>query len=87
MVLEKVSGGELFYHLKRDGSFSVETSRYFLKQLLEGGKQINDSGYCHRDIKPWNIMLTDDLIQLKLIDFGFATALNIDALKEGPTYV
>lgn len=31
------------------------------------------TGCCHRDLKPWNICLSEDLTQIKLIDFGQAT--------------
>jgi serine/threonine protein kinase len=37
-------------------------------------------GYCHRDLKPWNIMMSSDLDAVKIIDFGYATPLNLDEL-------
>lgn len=32
-------------------------------------------GFAHRDIKPWNVMLTDDLSAAKVIDFSYSTPL------------
>ena len=34
------------------------------------------TGCCHRDLKPWNICLSNDLTQIKIIDFGQATPLS-----------
>ena len=33
-------------------------------------------GYCHRDLKPWNIMLNNDHSGVKVIDFSYSTALD-----------
>ena len=37
---------------------------------------IHEAGYIHRDLKPWNIILSDDHSQVKIIDFGLATPLD-----------
>jgi len=42
-------------------------------------------GYCHRDLKPWNIMLSNDLCSAKVIDFSYATPLNADV--ECPSFL
>jgi serine/threonine protein kinase len=41
---------------------------------------MHSKGYCHRDIKPWNIMVSSDLSSLKIIDFGYATPVNYETL-------
>lgn len=38
--------------------------------------RIHEAGYIHRDLKPWNIILSDDHSQVKIIDFGLATPLD-----------
>ena len=75
-VLEALHGGELFYHIVRHGPFSKETARGFLEQLISGVACIHEAGYIHRDLKPWNIILSDDHSQVKIIDFGLATPLD-----------
>jgi len=45
--------------------------RYFVG-IMEGVRHIHASGYCHRDIKLENILLTGEVV--KICDFGFATA-------------
>lgn len=36
---------------------------------------MHKKGYCHRDLKPWNIMLSNDLADAKVIDFSYSTPL------------
>ena len=47
---------------------------------------MHESGYCHRDLKPWNIMVSSDLTSLKIIDFGYATPLENHKLEECSKY-
>ena len=46
-----------------------------MKQLLEALKAMHSLGIYHRDIKPGNILVTQDC-QLRLTDFGFARHCN-----------
>ncbi len=46
---------------------------YYFEQILEGMAAAHKKGLVHRDIKPGNIMLTDDN-QVKVVDFGIAKA-------------
>ena len=43
--------------------------------MIEALKACYDAGYCHRDLKPDNLLFDWDY-QLKLADFGFATSIN-----------
>ena len=44
-------------------------------QLAGAVECLHDAGFIHRDLKPWNIILADDLCSVKVIDFGLATPL------------
>jgi serine/threonine protein kinase len=46
-----------------------------MKQLFEALNHAHSMNIVHRDVKPENILL-DDLYNVKLTDFGFATKLN-----------
>ena len=36
MILDYVNGGELFYHLKREGRFSEERVRFYAAEIISG---------------------------------------------------
>ena len=48
---------------------------------------MNKQGYCHRDLKPWNIMISSDLASVKIIDFGYATPTNEKELSQYSPYL
>lgn len=54
-----------------------EIGRFFAKQIIDQLEYINSQNVVHRDIKLENI-LVDQNMNLKLVDFGFATNKNID---------
>ncbi|XP_061077565.1 death-associated protein kinase 3-like isoform X1 [Conger conger] len=75
LVLELVSGGELFDFLAQKESLSEEEATQFIKQILEGVHYLHSKKIAHFDLKPENIMLLDKsfpLPRIKLIDFGLA---------------
>ena len=68
MVARKVEGVSLTEWLKQHGPISESLAKDWLKQLLKIAKKLHDSNFLHRDIKPDNIIVANDL-QLVLIDF------------------
>jgi serine/threonine protein kinase len=45
-----------------------------------------ECGVVHRDIKLWNMCLTDDLTNVKVIDFGLATPLKREEFAKAPVF-
>ncbi|KAM4747070.1 death-associated protein kinase 2 [Rhinophrynus dorsalis] len=75
LILELVSGGELFDFLAQKESLSEEEATRFIKQILEGVNYLHTRKIAHFDLKPENIMLLDKSVpvpHIKLIDFGLA---------------
>ncbi len=71
LIMEYVSGRNLEKIIKSFGSLSVKSVVPILIQLVEGLKNAHQKGIIHRDIKPGNIMVSDDGY-VKLMDFGIA---------------
>uniref|UniRef100_A0A1A8PZJ6 non-specific serine/threonine protein kinase n=2 Tax=Nothobranchius TaxID=28779 RepID=A0A1A8PZJ6_9TELE len=75
LILELVSGGELFDFLAEKESLTEEEATQFLKQILDGVQYLHVKRIAHFDLKPENIMLLDKNVpnpRIKLIDFGIA---------------
>ena len=85
LLLEFCKGGtldEIFWNRKR---LSEVETKYYMHQLLLSIINIHKQGILHRDIKPLNILLTEDL-KVKLGDFGFATKLKSKEYGVGGIY-
>lgn len=68
-VLEYIEGRTLEQWLDDAGPFSLQQVRQLLPQLIAGLRAFHRLDMLHQDIKPGNILLTDDGV-LKIIDFG-----------------
>jgi len=71
IVLQLVTGGELFDKIVRESRFSEATARKYFKQLIRGVKYCHTMGVAHRDLKPENLLL-DENGNLKISDFGLS---------------
>eukprot|EP00928_Gymnodinium_smaydae_P057456 TRINITY_DN40697_c0_g1_i1.p1 TRINITY_DN40697_c0_g1~~TRINITY_DN40697_c0_g1_i1.p1 ORF type:complete len:362 (-),score=69.33 TRINITY_DN40697_c0_g1_i1:134-1135(-) len=70
-VLEYCPGGELFFHLSRNGRFSEGRSRFYTSELLLAIGYLHSLNIIYRDLKPENILLDGDG-HAKLTDFGLS---------------
>lgn len=57
LVLEKVTGEELFNRVVRKGKLRQDETKEIFRQLLKGIEYLHEKGIAHRDIKPENILL------------------------------
>jgi serine/threonine protein kinase len=52
IVLELVTGGELFDKIVSVGKMADDQARFYFSQLIEGVEYCHKLGVCHRDLKP-----------------------------------
>jgi len=69
LVLSFINGGELFWHLQREGKFSMDRSRFYIAELLTALESLHELNVIYRDLKPENILL-DYQGHIALCDFG-----------------
>lgn len=81
LVLELVTGGELFDRIKVGCGTTEDIARRYFRQLLSGVGCCHARGVCHRDLKPENLLLSDgsEGAVLKIADFGLSAAFAIAA--------
>lgn len=80
ILLEFVSGGLLFDLCQTMGGMGEDYGRFFLGQMIEVIGYMQSKGVVHRDLKLENI-LVDEMMNLKVADFGFATYKKINKLQ------
>jgi serine/threonine protein kinase len=71
MVMDYISGGELFYHLGELGNFSESRARFYASQIILAIGFLHEHGIIYRDLKPENLLL-DMNGDICLCDFGLA---------------
>lgn len=74
MVMEYVSGGELFDYIVSHGRLSEEDARRFFQQIISGVEYCHNFMVVHRDLKPENLLLDSDL-NVKIADFGLSNIM------------
>eukprot|EP00613_Pedinella_sp_CCMP2098_P048587 CAMPEP_0171833270 /NCGR_PEP_ID=MMETSP0992-20121227/9801_1 /TAXON_ID=483369 /ORGANISM="non described non described, Strain CCMP2098" /LENGTH=393 /DNA_ID=CAMNT_0012448897 /DNA_START=38 /DNA_END=1219 /DNA_ORIENTATION=- len=74
MVLELVSGGDVFERLEEKTVYSEPAARSLIRNLMEALKHMHGKGIAHRDIKLAALMLREKKSdsEVVLMDFGLA---------------
>ncbi|KAH3685249.1 hypothetical protein WICPIJ_003793 [Wickerhamomyces pijperi] len=73
LVTDYMSGGELFWHLQKEGKFNEERAKFYIAELVVSLEHLHDNGIIYRDLKPENILL-DANGHIALCDFGLSKA-------------
>jgi serine/threonine-protein kinase len=74
LAMEYVPGRTLRDVLRQYGPLSPEQALVFLDPVLEALAAAHAAGFVHRDVKPENVLISDDG-RVKVADFGLARAL------------
>mmetsp|Transcript_12786 Transcript_12786/g.27650 ORF Transcript_12786/g.27650 Transcript_12786/m.27650 type:complete len:823 (-) Transcript_12786:77-2545(-) len=75
LILDFISGGEMFDHLIKNGAFSESDTSRLIREAASALAFLHGIGVVHADLKPENLMLSTDRgsdAVVKLVDFGCA---------------
>jgi len=81
LVLELVTGGELFDRIVERGNYTERDASNIVKQILQAVQYLHSEGVVHRDLKPENLLCSDDTsgnIHIYVADFGLSRLFNED---------
>jgi len=83
MVMELITGGELFYKIVNRGSYSENDAIGIVHQLVTGVEYLHREGVAHRDLKPENLLCNGDgdSMVIKIADFGLSKMFSNDVLQ------
>lgn len=71
MLMDYHCGGELFFHLQKEGKFSEARCRFYAAEICLAIECLHSNGITYRDLKPENILLDFDG-HIKITDFGLS---------------
>ncbi|XP_067614474.1 calcium/calmodulin-dependent protein kinase type 1 [Eurosta solidaginis] len=74
LVMELVTGGELFDRIVEKGSYTEKDASGLIRQILEAVDYMHEQGVVHRDLKPENLLYysSDEHSKIMISDFGLS---------------
>lgn len=80
LVLEMLSGGELFTRIVENGAYSELDAARHMRKIGSALKHMHDRSIVHRDLKPENLVLVDKTpnSEIKISDFGLSKMMKSD---------
>ncbi|CAD8127403.1 unnamed protein product [Paramecium sonneborni] len=81
LVLEFMEGGDFANFLKINRNMCQQSIVFYTAEIVTILEQLHSNGIAHRDVKPENIMVANNL-HIKMIDFGTASFFDEHNLPE-----
>jgi len=75
MIMEYVSGGELFDFIVKNGRLSEADARHYFQQIICAVEYCHRHKIVHRDLKPENLLLDESKRNVKIADFGLSNIM------------
>jgi len=78
LVMELVTGGELFYKIVEKGNYTEKDAANIVAQMIRGVDYLHDQGIAHRDLKPENLLCSGEdeadyrPFRVVIADFGLS---------------
>ncbi|TKS70556.1 Calcium/calmodulin-dependent protein kinase type 1G [Collichthys lucidus] len=74
LVMQLVSGGELFDRILDKGVYTERDASIVIKQVLQAVSYLHENSIVHRDLKPENLLYynTDENAKIMVSDFGLS---------------
>lgn len=74
LVMELVTGGELFDRIVEKGSYTEKDASDLIRQVLEAVEYMHEQGVVHRDLKPENLLYysPEEESKIMISDFGLS---------------
>jgi len=80
LVMELVTGGELFDRIVDRGSYSEKDASELIAKVISAVRYLHKKGIIHRDLKPENLLYAspDADAEIKLADFGLSKIVGLE---------
>ncbi len=85
LVMEFVRGRDLRSVLRDEGPLTAERVASLLRAIAPPVEAAHRQGVLHRDLKPENVLLPDDGVAAKVLDFGIAKLVASEGADENDT--
>jgi len=83
LVMELVTGGELFDKIVEKGSYSEKEASIVVRKILNAVHYLHTNGIAHRDLKPENLLLrSENDTDVMLSDFGLSKIIGEDTMMQ-----
>ncbi|KYR00537.1 myosin light chain kinase [Tieghemostelium lacteum] len=93
LVMELVTGGELFDKIVEKGSYSESDASKLVRKIVSAVEYLHNINIVHRDLKPENLLLKNerDHLEVAIADFGLSKIIGQSVVMQTacgtPSYV